>query len=86
MGQNDIWKIVGLIGHFWMASAKMVIGLKRRARFALFMKIKTPPMLAFEESHNGLVARFSGNSEKVDLNEAQDTNQEMICLGPDLGG
>ena len=43
-------------------------------------------MLAFEKSHNGLVARFSGNSEKVDLNEAQDTNQEMICLGPDLGG
>lgn len=42
-------------------------------------------MLAFEESHNGLVARFSGNFEKVGLNEAQDTNQEMICLGPDLG-
>ena len=43
MGQNDIWKIVGLIGHFWMESVKMVIGLKRRAIFALFMKIKTHP-------------------------------------------
>jgi hypothetical protein len=42
--------------------------------------------LVFEENHNGWVARFSGNSEKVDLNEAQDTDQEMICLGPDLLG
>ena len=41
MGQSDIWKIVGFSGHFWMASARMVIGMKRRARFASYMRIKT---------------------------------------------
>ena len=45
----------------------------------------TPQCWTFEEGHNGLVARFCGNFQKFDLNEAQDTDQEMICLGPDVG-
>lgn len=45
----------------------------------------TPQCWTFEEGHNGLIARFSGDPQKVDLYEAQDKDQEMICLGPDIG-
>ena len=45
----------------------------------------TPQCWTFEEGPSGLTERFSGDPQKVDLYKAQDTDQDMICLGPDVG-
>lgn len=44
-----------------------------------------PQCWSFEIGSNGLVAKFENNPDAVDLYEAQDINQEMICLGPKVG-
>lgn len=44
-----------------------------------------PQCWTFTEGNGGLVARFQGDPDVFELYEAQDTGEEMICLGPDLG-
>ena len=44
----------------------------------------TPQCWTFEEGPSGLIARFSGDPQKVDLYEVQNSDQEMICLGPQV--
>jgi len=45
----------------------------------------TPQCWTFEECPSGLIAHFSSDPQKVDLYEAQNSDQEMICLGPQVG-
>ena len=44
-----------------------------------------PQCWSFQKGPNGLIAKFESNPESVDLYEAQDVDEEMICLGPDVG-
>jgi hypothetical protein len=44
-----------------------------------------PQCWSFEKGQNGLVAQFESNPEAVDLYEAQDSDDEMLCLGPEVG-
>jgi hypothetical protein len=44
-----------------------------------------PQCWSFEKGPTGLIAQFESNPESVDLYEAQDSDDEMICLGPEIG-
>ena len=44
-----------------------------------------PQCWSFEKGPTGLIAQFENNPESVDLYEAQDSDDEMICLGPEIG-
>ena len=44
-----------------------------------------PQCWTFEKSANGLIARFENDPTTEDLYEAQDVDEEMICLGPKIG-
>jgi hypothetical protein len=44
-----------------------------------------PQCWSFEVGPRGLIAQFESNPESIDLYEAQDSDDEMICLGPDIG-
>lgn len=44
-----------------------------------------PQCWSFELGARGLIARFENNPETTELYEAQDTDEEMICLGPKVG-
>ena len=44
-----------------------------------------PQCWSFEEGPGGLIAQFESNPDSVDLYEAQDSDDEMICLGPQIG-
>lgn len=44
-----------------------------------------PQCWSFELGAGGLIARFENNPETTELYEAQDTDEEMICLGPKIG-
>lgn len=45
----------------------------------------TPQCWTFEKSPQGLIARFENEPETTDLYEAQDTDQDLVCLGPKVG-
>lgn len=44
-----------------------------------------PQCWSFEKGQNGLIAQFESNPGAVDLYEAQDSDDEMLCLGPNVG-
>ena len=44
-----------------------------------------PQCWSFEKGPNGLIAQFESNPDSIDLYEAQDSDEEMICLGPEVG-
>ena len=44
-----------------------------------------PQCWSFELGAGGLIARFENNPETTELYEAQDSDEEMICLGPKVG-
>lgn len=44
-----------------------------------------PQCWTFAESAAGLTARFRGEPGTIELYEAEDTGEEMICLGPEVG-
>ena len=44
-----------------------------------------PQCWTFEQGTTGLIARFQGLSSGTDVYEAQDSDEEMLCLGPEVG-
>lgn len=44
-----------------------------------------PQCWSFEEGPSGLIASFESDPSAVDLYEAQDSEEPMICLGPKVG-
>lgn len=44
-----------------------------------------PQCWSFSQGPSGLIAEFKSGPSDSPLYEAQDTGQEMICLGPDTG-
>ena len=44
-----------------------------------------PQCWSFTKGKNGLVARFENRDTATELYEAQDSGDEMICLGPKIG-
>ena len=44
-----------------------------------------PQCWTFTETPDGLIARFAGESTAFELYEARETQEEMICLGPEVG-
>ncbi|WP_237215748.1 hypothetical protein [Ruegeria lacuscaerulensis] len=44
-----------------------------------------PQCWVFVESGSGLIAQFEGNPEQTELYEAEDIDEEMVCLGPEVG-
>ena len=44
-----------------------------------------PQCWEFERAPSGLIARFQGLSSSPDVYEAQDLDEEMLCLGPEIG-
>ncbi len=44
-----------------------------------------PQCWVFTKSDGGLIALFEGNSDATELYEAEDINEEMVCLGPEVG-
>ena len=44
-----------------------------------------PQCWTFREGPSGLIARFENNPASDLLYEAQDTGEEMLCLGPKVG-
>jgi len=44
-----------------------------------------PQCWTFSQSPDGLAARFENDPVTTELYEAQDTGDEMLCLGPDVG-
>lgn len=44
-----------------------------------------PQCWSFELSPRGLIARFENRDDATELYEAEDIDQEMICLGPKVG-
>lgn len=44
-----------------------------------------PQCWSFRRSPGGLIARFEDNPAETELYEAQDTDKEMVCKGPDVG-
>ena len=44
-----------------------------------------PQCWTFREGPGGLIARFEDNPAATELYEAQDTGDEMLCKGPDVG-
>lgn len=45
----------------------------------------TPQCWSFTKGQNGLIARFENRDTMTELYEAQDSGDEMICLGPKIG-
>ncbi len=45
----------------------------------------TPQCWTFEKGVRGLIARFENEPDTTDLYEAQNTDQELVCLGPKIG-
>lgn len=44
-----------------------------------------PQCWSFIEGVGGLIARFENNPNTTELYEAQDSDEEMLCLGPKVG-
>ncbi|MCG7519690.1 hypothetical protein [Ruegeria sp. Ofav3-42] len=44
-----------------------------------------PQCWVFTETGGGLIAQFEGNPDMTELYEAEDIDEEMVCLGPDVG-
>ncbi|WP_298841754.1 hypothetical protein [uncultured Roseobacter sp.] len=44
-----------------------------------------PQCWTFQEKAGGLIARFANMPGTTELYEARDINEEMICLGPEVG-
>ena len=44
-----------------------------------------PQCWQFTETPTGLIARFAGENTVLELYEARETQDEMICLGPEVG-
>ncbi len=44
-----------------------------------------PQCWTFEKATGGLIARFENDPSTTELYEAQDSDQEMVCLGPKVG-
>ncbi|MBO9412887.1 MULTISPECIES: hypothetical protein [unclassified Ruegeria] len=44
-----------------------------------------PQCWRFTRSGAGLIAQFEGNPDQTELYEAEDIDEEMICLGPEVG-
>lgn len=44
-----------------------------------------PQCWSFERGDRGLIARFENQPNTTELYEAQDQDQEMLCLGPKIG-
>lgn len=44
-----------------------------------------PQCWSFVRGVRGLIARFEDNPTTVELYEAQDINEKMVCLGPKIG-
>ncbi len=44
-----------------------------------------PQCWSFTRGEGGLIARFENRPNTTELYEAQDTNEEMLCLGPKVG-
>lgn len=44
-----------------------------------------PQCWFFRQGSTGLIAEFAGVGETQELYEAQDTGEEMLCLGPEVG-
>ena len=51
----------------------------------LYEDRETPQCWSFAEGSGGLIARFENNPEAIALYEAQDRNEELLCLGPKVG-
>lgn len=45
----------------------------------------TPQCWSFELSPEGLSARFQNDPQATELYESGDINEEMLCLGPEVG-
>lgn len=50
-----------------------------------YVDIPEPQCWSFERGDRGLIARFENQSDRTELYEAQDQDQEMLCLGPKIG-
>ena len=44
-----------------------------------------PQCWTFEKGTNGLIARFENDPLTTELYEAQNSDEEMVCLGPKVG-
>lgn len=44
-----------------------------------------PQCWTFEQGGGGLIARFENDPGTTELYEAQDSDEEMLCLGPKVG-
>ena len=44
-----------------------------------------PQCWSFSKGARGLIAQFETNPDTTELYEAQDTDKEFTCLGPDVG-
>ncbi|CUH77999.1 hypothetical protein TRM7557_01676 [Tritonibacter multivorans] len=44
-----------------------------------------PQCWQFTETATGLIARFAGEDSTLELYEARETQEDMICLGPEVG-
>lgn len=44
-----------------------------------------PQCWSFEEAPSGLIARFENDPAVTPLYEANESTQEMLCLGPEVG-
>ncbi len=44
-----------------------------------------PQCWRFSHGENGLIARFLGSENGRELYEAQQSDQPLVCLGPDVG-
>ncbi|MEP4199043.1 MAG: hypothetical protein ABJL99_25740 [Aliishimia sp.] len=45
----------------------------------------SPQCWSFEQSARGLIAQFQDGSMSEPLYEAQDSSEDMVCLGPETG-
>ncbi|MBI6630521.1 hypothetical protein [Pontibaca salina] len=45
----------------------------------------TPQCWTFSKGSSGLIARFKNDPTDLELYEAEDTGQEMLCHGPKVG-
>lgn len=44
-----------------------------------------PQCWSFEQGPSGLIARFESDPAATELYEAEDTDEELVCLGPKVG-
>ena len=44
-----------------------------------------PQCWSFQRTPGGLIAQFDGDPAETELYEAQDSDKEMVCKGPDVG-